>query len=126
MLNVCAVGDDLARPFVYGACDRYEMPFDPESGDAMLWWAGFDRGGIRSILGWAEEPSVINTIVIVGPFGDGSGFEETWMNELLLSMQIVSAQFVVIPASPSLFIRRQSAQLERYGTCRTPHFARAV
>jgi hypothetical protein len=128
-LDVRQIGGEIARPFVEGACCRYELPYDPQSGSAMLWYAGIERGGLRAVMGWADTPDLSVTadpvILVIGPFGDGSGFEDVWMNELLRSMQIVRAQFVVVPASPSLFIRRQSAQLERYGMVRTPQYARA-
>ena len=58
------------------------------------------------------------TLAIFGPFGDGSGCEETWMVDLLRSMQCIDVAWIVIPASPSLYIRRQSARLESYGARR--------
>lgn len=122
-IDVTAVGREIALPFVVGACQRYELPYDPDSGEAMIWWAGFERGGIRAVMGWAcNAPG----LVVFGPFGDGSRIEDVWITEMLCSMSRPGYALVVIPASPSLYIRRQSQQLELYGECRTPHYARTA
>ena len=118
---VVALGPEVARPFVHAACVRYKVAFDPESGGDVIWWGGIERQGVHAIAGWAPSGDDEH-LILFGPFGDGSGFEDVWMNEILHAMQTVSASFIVIPASPSLFIRRQSAQLERYGSCRTPQW----
>lgn len=119
MTEIVAVGSEIAMPFVSAACRRYEVPFDAESGTGVVWWAGHQWGSIRAIAGWAEIDGC--DIALFGPFGDGSRFDDVWINEMLAAHHYSGVKFIVIPASPSLFVRRQSAQLERYGTVRTPH-----
>lgn len=122
-MELVALRSDLVTPFVYAACRRYNIAYDPDSGDDVIWWAGIDTARrVRAAAGWSEGAD--GDIVLTGPFGDGSHVEEVWMNELLRAMAPVNVRFVVIPASPSLFLRRQSAQLERYGMFRAPQTAR--
>lgn len=116
MMTVVAIGGEIARPFAFNACKRYELPYDPESGDGLLWWAGIERGSVRAALAWS--PIDDETLAIFGPFGDGSSCEESWMVDLLRAMQCIDVAWIVIPASPSLYIRRQSARLESYGARR--------
>jgi hypothetical protein len=115
-MDVASIGTEIALPFVYAACRRYGLPYDVESGGAMIWWAGYESGSIRAMMGWADyEP---HTLAVFGPFGDGSQTEDMWMTHLLRSMDFARGTIVIVPASPSLYIRLQSAQLERYGECR--------
>lgn len=116
MMVVAAIGDEIARPFAFSACQRYELSYDPDSGDGLFWWAGIERGSVRATLAWSQVDE--ETLAIFGPFGDGSGCEESWMVDLLRSMQCIDVAWIVIPASPSLYIRRQSARLESYGARR--------
>ena len=36
MMVVAAIGDEIARPFAFSACQRYELSYDPDSGDGLF------------------------------------------------------------------------------------------